>query len=778
MPETLSHYRVLSRLGAGGMGEVLLAEDTRLGRKVAVKLLAERWASDAAARRRFLREARAAACLDHPNICAIYEVGSDGDRDFIVMPYLEGETLADRLRRAALELPEVLSLGVQVADALAEAHAHQIVHRDVKPQNILITPRGQAKVLDFGLAKVVPAASAASAADGEAETLSLLSRPGALLGTVAYMSPEQARGEALDERSDIFSFGVVLYEMASGRHPFAARSTAETLSAILTREPPALAGRAGELPEQLAWIVGKALRKDRDERYQTLKGLLADLRGLAREAALESAGRSAGTGATARPAPPDRRTERRRRTAEGRGEGGIDSLAVLPLVNATADPATEYLSDGITESIINNLAQLAELRVVPRSTVFRYKGRDDPRAIADELGVRAVVTGRVLALGERLQIGVELVDVRADAQLWGEHYNQELADLFTVQEDIARRIFGSLRGRLTGEQQRRLNRRHTDKTTAYQHYLKGRYFLEKRTAGGFAKARQHFDRASAEDPRYALAYTGLADTLTLVERYGLAPPREVMPRAIAAARRALELDPTLAEAHASLGLGRAYYEWDWEGSEREFRRAAELNPGYPSAHHWFGFILGQTGRFDEALAEMRRALELDPLSLIINANLGTVHYFARRWEPAIEQLERTLDLASDFAVAHQWLGRACLAAGRVDDAVAAFRAAVALLGDDPESLASLGHAQAVAGRAAEARGQLAAVDALRERRHVPAYWTALLHAGLGETDAAFADLDRACEERFDWLVSLGVEPAFDSLRSDPRFGTLLERIGL
>jgi len=501
--KTISHFRILAKLGSGGMGEVYLAEDIRLGRKVAIKFVSPELVADERAKKSLIREARAAAMLDHPNICTIYEVDEDGKRNFIVMQYAEGETLAARIKSGPLDFGETLAVALQVGDALAEAHAHGIVHFDIKPQNIMLAAHGQVKVLDFGLARVV---RKEQIPDSEAETARFSTRSDAIVGTVSYMSPEQLRGEELDGRSDIFSFGVTLYELVSGHQPFAAKSAAEIISAILTREPPPLRYYSLDLPDKFERIVRQCLEKNRERRTRSVRELLIDLRTLQRD-------RDQSVIAADIVASP------RRRPVGHRGKP-IHSIAVLPLVNAGADPNTEYLSDGIAENIINSLSRLPELRVMARSTVFHYKGRIvDPQTVGKELGVRAVLSGKVLQIGDRLIISTELADVVDGAQLWGEQYNRKLSDIFEVQEDIPKEIVQKLRLHLTNEQKKRLTKQHTVNIVAYQQYLKGRYHWNKRTAEGFKKAIECFQQAIVTDPAYAPAHVGIADGYALLPFY-------------------------------------------------------------------------------------------------------------------------------------------------------------------------------------------------------------------------------------------------------------------
>jgi serine/threonine protein kinase/Flp pilus assembly protein TadD len=782
IPATISHYRILSKLGAGGMGEVYLAEDIRLNRKVAIKILPLKSRQDERANRRFLREAQTAAKLDHPNICPIYEVGEEEPYSFIALQYVEGETLARYIQRKALGLREALGVAVQVAAALAEAHAQGVVHRDIKPQNIMLTPRGQVKVLDFGLAKVL---HDRQSADTGAETESLLTEPGVIVGTVLYMSPEQVRGEEVDGRSDIFSLGTVCYELLSGQHPFAAETMVAMISAILTREPAPLTHPSTEVPWELARMVSRALRKDKQKRYQTADELLSDLKSLGQRldaeaksdavtgggSALASAVRAARPAAAGSPqgALPARRRIARRT---------INSLAILPLVNATTDPSAEYLSDGITETIINSLSQLPRLRVMARSTVFRYKGREmDPIGVGDELNVRAVVLGRVLLLGDRLSIAIELVDAADGAQLWGEQFNRHLADIFAVQEEISREIIGKLRLKLTGKEEKKLTKRHTENTEAYHLYLKGRFHWNKRITEGFKKGMGFFQQAIEKDANYALAYAGLADCYHTLASFSVSSPQEVFPKGKAAAQRALEIDDDLAEAHASLGFITLLYDWDWARAEREFKRAIKLNPQYGNAHHWYSVSLVALGRMDEAIAELKRALELEPLSLIFNATAGRTYYYARQYDQAIEQCLKAIETDATFPTSYYFLALPYLQKGLQEEALAALQQAITLSGSSNAATAMLGYAYAVAGRRDEAMQVLAQLQEMAGKRYIAPFSFATIYAGLGEPDQAFIWLEKAYEERSNWMVYLKVEPQFDNLRSDSRFADLLRRVG-
>ena len=786
--QQIAHYRILSRLGTGGMGEVHLAEDTRLGRKIALKILPSEFVADADRIRRFEQEARAVSALNHPNILVIYEIGHEHGIHYIATEYIEGQTLREKLQQGKINLCATLDIGAQIAEALHAAHTTGIVHRDIKPENVMIRPDGYVKVLDFGLAKLTLLRNAdLGLRSSETETLAdsspnnpqsqipnpQFTNPGVVMGTAHYMSPEQARGLQVDTRSDIFSFGILLYEMLAGVKPFTGQTMTDVLAAILRAEPKPLSHHVPSLPAELDGYLAKALCKDCSTRYQTISELLNHLKRLRQR--VEFADQttvilSSDINLSSRLTS----TSRKPRTRKA-----IDSLAVLPLINASDDPNLEYLSDGITESIINNLSKLPKLRVIPRSTVFRYKGQNiDPHEAGLELGVRAVFTGRIVQVSNAIILKAELIDIANQSQLWGEQYRHQNKNIFTLEAEISEDISEKLRLRLSGEEKKKLVKRYTKNTEAYHLYLKGRYFTNKRTPDWIKKGIEHFQQAIDLDPNYALAYAGLADSYAfLASSTGGYPPRETYPKAEAAAQKALELDDTLGEAHSTLGFYHLLFAWDFAAAKREYKRAIELSPNYANAHDGYSFYLKATGQHKASIQACQRAQELDPLSLFATLSLGWAYYFARDYEAALAQTRKVLEMDANFGFAHWHAGKVYLQTGQFTEAVKSLRQALNLVGGTPPFLSFLGYALARAGKPREARQMLAQLLRLTQKQYVSSYFIALIYLGLGENDQTFAWLEQAYEERSGFLAFIGVEPMLDDLRDDARFTDLQRRCG-
>jgi serine/threonine-protein kinase len=787
------HYEILEKLSEGAGGEVYLAKDIRLGRLVSLNLLPSSYGYDPELRARFLKDASAAASLRSPNIVTIYDMGEQDGRIFIVMEHVQGELLSDKLKRGPLSSREATEVALQAADALDLAHSRDVIHGDIKSANLIITEGGLLKIHGFGLSGAASQRRANEEGDDRTAELGQDTVVDFIPLEAAYMSPEQTLGHGIDYRSDIFSLGVVMYEMVAGRLPFEGQSAAEVIEKVIHQEAPTLTRVNNTIPPELGRIVRKCMEKERDRRYQSARELVIDLKNMKRDT---------GSGQARAGAPASRATTalRKKGTAPGRrSRKKVTSLAVLPLENASMDVNADYLSDGITESIINSLSQLPRLRVMARSTVFRYKraysqknNTDDsqgdpslkrgspaldPQSAGAELGVDAVLTGRVLLRSDNLIISTELVSVEDGSHLWGQQYNRKLSDIFAIQEGIAREIAENLRLRLTGEEKKRLKKRYTDNTEAYQLYLKGRYYWNRRTGEGLKKGIEHFKLAIEADPLYALAYAGLADCYTMMCWHTMVPAKDVFTTAKAAAMRALDLDEKLAEAHASRGAVSETI-WDWDSAEAQYRRALELNPNYATAHQWYAEYLAHTGRFDEAFREMNKARELDPLSSIINTELGWIHYAAREYDRAIEQYRSVIDLDPDFALAHWRLGEAFKQTGMYEEAIGEIQEAVRLSGRSPRMMARLGHAYAIAGRKQEALEALHELNEVSEQQYVSPYEIAIIYAGLGEKELVFEWLERAYEDRSSWLTFLKVEPSFDKLHSDPRFVDLVKRVGL
>jgi eukaryotic-like serine/threonine-protein kinase len=803
--ESIAHYRIIKKLGAGGMGEVYLALDTKLNRKVAMKVLRPDSVADEHLRKRLLKEAQAAAKLDHPNICHVYDVNEADSVTFIVMQYIEGETLAEKMMREPLELNTALEFAKQAAEGLAEAHLHGILHRDIKPQNLMITPRGQLKILDFGLAKEI---RSSEPVDYDAATATLLSSPGNVVGTMPYMSPEQVQGEALDARSDIFSLGVTLYEMLAGKHPFQDKSAAITMSRIILADPIPTEQFHAQVSPELQALLNKMLSKDKAARYQNSEEFLTDLRQLPAKLSANTAQAKAArtpevSGVTTKETLAERILSKTRRhkwallvsalalillgVAISRfvSTERLDSLAILPFSYVSSDPQfmanpdREYLSDGLTESIINSLSQLANLKVIARSSVFRYKGKDvDVQAVGRQLKVRAMLVGQIKQEGDELRITIELMDVEGNRSIWVATYERKAGDMQTVQKEIARDVSEKLRLKLTGADQTQLAKTYTESGEAYEAYLKGRYHWNKRTEEGFKQATNFFQEAIIKDPNYALAYTGLADCYTLRSDYGFLAPKDGYALAKGAVTLALKYDESLAEAHTSLASIKAVTDWDWQGAENEYRRAIELNPKYSTAHHWYAAQLLLQGRLDEALQEIKKAQQLDPLSLGINKDFAVILLYARDYDKALEQCRTTLGIESHFGVMSTYIAQIYELQRKYAEATAELEKAHAADPEDREITYALGQAYALFGKKDEALKISNELNQPAKQNGSLPKEAAYLYALLGEKEKAVAILQKAAEDHYLPVAEVKMDPRFAELRKDARLVDLLQKIGL
>ena len=782
--QTLGHYRILEKAGAGGMGVVYRAEDESLERDVALKVLPSGALAGDLVRRRFQKEAMALAKLNHPNIGTVYEFGTQDGVDFIAMEYVAGKTLREKLANGSLPEREVVRLGMQIAAALEEAHSRGLIHRDLKPENISITERGDAKVLDFGLAKLLHAEK-----EGMTETMT---RVDAAVGTLPYMCPEQLRGERVDARSDIYSAGAVLYEMATSQPAFWGSVPSKITDAILHQPPvPPRAINRG-ISAELERIILKCLEKEPEDRFQSAKELGVDLRrlfapssvtavhrrGISRSISAWAFVKAAGVLLLA--AGTVFAIVERRTWSNSRGSmPQIRSLAVLPLTNLSADPHQAYFADGVTEELINELSRIGAIRVISRTSVMQYEGKQPPLSqIARELKVDAVLEGTVQRAGNEVKISISLVDTRSDRNLWGESFQGDLSNVLTLQSQVARAVATKIQVRLTPEESATLSANRPVNPQAYEAYLQGRYLWNKRTPTDLKRAIGSYKEALAIDPTYALAYVGLAECYSLLSVYGEVAPREAMPLAKAAAVRALEIEKNVAEAQAVLADIEWTYDWDAGKAEAGFRQALALSPNYASAHQWYALFLSNHARHDEAIVEIERAQQLDPLSLIIEANAGIDHYYARQYDAATQILTKAVQREPDFWVLHSMLGQVYLAKGQTDLAISEFEKAQAVSPENVRITSMLGLAYARAGRQQEAERLLQDMVGLSSKRYVSPALIAIVHMGLGHTEATFTWLEKAYQERSDWMNLLKTEPLFDPLRNDSRFRALLKNVGL
>jgi serine/threonine-protein kinase len=746
IPERVSRYRILEEIGSGGMGVVYRARDERLDREVAVKILKAPAAQDEALRKRFRQEATALSRLSHPYINTVFDFDSADGLDFLVLELVEGRRLEDLLGAGPISERDTLSYGAQIAAALGAAHEAGVVHRDLKPGNVIVTGKGAVKLLDFGLALLRPSATPSH------ETRSLTG-PGFVVGTLSYMAPEQLLGQEVTGRSDLYSLGVLLYEMTTGRRPFTTTPAAALIDEILNRRPvpPLLPG--GPLDPRFESLILNLLEKEPRKRPESADQVEAALR------AILTAPADSGVRAAAR-------------------RSAIGSIAVLPLANLSGDPEQEFFADGMTEAIILTLAQIDAFRVASRTSVMRFKGTSTPLPeIARALQVDAIVEGTVARFGGRVRITAQLIDAGTDRHLWARSYERELSDVIALQGEVARAVAEEIRGQVTHEASARLARARRVDPDAYEAYLRGRYHWNRRSEEGIRKGIEYFEEAIRLDPLYAQAHAGLAQAYDTLGSYSFITPGEAYTKARVAALHALEIDENLSEAHVAMGGVLQNHAWDWAASEEHFRRAIAADPGNAGAYHWYSDLLSALGRSDEALAAMRRAHALDPLSLTVNMSLGACLFYAHRYEDAVEQQRRTLELDPQFAPAHRMLGGALEQLGRLDEAIAEYKTA-ASLSKDLAATALLAHTIARAGRPDEARRIHAQLKEDAQARYLSPYSEAAIYTGLGETDAAFERLEKAYAIRDRGMVWIKVAPRLDPLRGDPRFDALLRRMNL
>jgi serine/threonine protein kinase/Tfp pilus assembly protein PilF len=739
---TVSHYRILETLGEGGMGVVYKAEDTKLQRTVALKFLSPALTSDPEAKKSFINEAQAASALDHPNICTIYEINETAEGQvFISMAYYQGETLKNKIERGPTSLKEAIHLTRQIGEGLSKAHEKGIVHRDVKPANFMVTDDQVIKILDFGVAKF--------------QFKTDFSSPGLIIGTPAYMSPEQASGKQVDHRSDIWSIGVILFEMLTSSIPFQGNSDRTLMRAIVNDAPLSLSKFLGSFSANVQNIINKTLAKNPDERYQSIKEFLRDLDLVERD---------------------------KLSTADthvvGVAQPEIPSIAILPFIDLSAEKDQEYFCEGLAEEIINDLSRLKVLRIASRNSSFQFKGKNlNISKIGQNLNVQKILEGSIRKGGNRIRIAVRLINVSDGFLVWADTYERELADIFEIQDDISRSVVENLEIQLAGASVKELMKHYTDNVEAYSSYLRGRFYWNKRTAESLKTSIDYFQSAIKIDSKYALAYSGLADAYIVLGLYGRSSPSEAMPKALQAAEQALQIDELLPEAHISLGCVRAVYEWKWSEAEDQFKRGIELKPEYAEAHHWYAInFLTPLNRFEEAVQEIKRALDLEPSSLVIRATVGLVYYFARQTDAAIDHFHRALDMDPDFPVTNLFLGQAYVQKSKFKEAIDYFQRALKFYGESNNALANYGYAAACDGKKDVALKVLKQLQDSSKKRYVSSYDIASVYCGLGDTEKALSWLEKALEEHAFLVSYLNVDPLMDPLRNQERFQRITKKI--
>lgn len=789
--QRLGPYSLVSALGSGGMGEVYLAHDTRLGRHVALKFLPASLRKDAERLRRFQHEARAASTLNHPNVATIYEIGEAEGVTFIAMEYIDGVTLDKKISEGPVAASEILDISIQIADALDDAHGRGVVHRDIKSANIMITPRGQVKVLDFGLAK------ASAAVDQQLSDVptAVKTMPGLVMGTVQYMSPEQALGKSLDARSDIWSVGVVLYELATGKKPFSGATANETIDNIRHSQPEAIARFNYDIPAELERIVRKCLEKNPENRYQSARELMIDLKNLRRS--LEP-----GSTVTVKPRAGKSNLQigmiaavaavvviallgvyflkqSRQEQAQVTSAAKINSIAVLPFKPLVITDRDETLELGMADTLITKLSNVRQVNVRPISAVRKYTGLEqDAIAAGRDQQVDAVLDGVIQRAGDKVRVSVRFLRVSDQAQLWSGEFQEQMTEIFAVQDSISERVVSALALTLAGGERQRLAKNHTQNTEAYELYLKGRYHLNRLTDDGFLKARDYFQQAIDRDPNYALAHAGLGEAYVNLGGWNVTTPKEAFPNAREAANEALELDANLAEPHAILGMVSFAYDWDWKTAEQEFKKALELNPNSPDPHQWYSYYLTAMGRFEESLAQMERARELDPASLSKVAGVGEVLNLMGRTDDAIRQQEKALEMEPNSGFAQWALGNVYVHKRMYDKAIEQYKKAIPLSGNSPDEPATLAYAYAKSGQRTQALRTIEELVKRSERSYVPSTLIAATYAAVGDHQEASRWLHKAVQQRDGILIFLNVDPMFEDLRSDPRYRAIIQQVDL